>query len=906
MAHAQARVAAERCRFYNRFNVPEITRKRKRSSDRPRPSSPSPAGFRAELERALGHVGDALWLGAHSPLAAPYLLNGAMHGSGGADDAMARGAALQSLLRDAAGSLALIDGPSNPRALLNLLFFDPPRHLNQAGLATRLGISTASLYRYRLEALDQLESAVAARVLSGLRQELPVVGALVGRERELTAGRELLRLRRLVGITGPSGVGKTALAASLAREWQPSAAVFWYTLRPGVNDHLESLLFALGDFLRRHGETALWLQLAADRGHIDAQLALSLAWSGLERMAARTPPVLCFDELDVLSPALAEAETRAALRHFVEALLRAPDRNFPALMIGQRLLIEPDAHVALHGLADAEAQALLGAAGAALSADELPRVIAVTGGNPLLLRLVALLRQSGDAAVTQTDTVLQPSLPVLLSRVVRRLDENARQALFELCVFDAPAPADAWQERRDGLDDLLHRGLAQADVGGAVALQPALRDAARQQLGPELRERMELFAASVRAARGEMTAAAAHWLRADRPDLAVRFWYAERAREIERGNRGAALALFAAVSRERLKSDDRRLLVALRSELRALSGDSEAAEEDLASVPWHANDSVAPRALELHGDMLVRLGREEHALHKYRAALEATDAQLMRKRAQLRAKLAGAYRIQRNLDDAEREAALARFEAESLQGDLNDERGRYPAAIEHYLRALAAATESRDNTAIARANISLGTVEMRLGHNGLAAGRFTTAIERYTATGDQVRLHWALTNLGFMHILTGDFASGIEHATRALAFFESVGNLEWIATNACNLAEAYVAIGRIDEAQAMAERALRLEDLAARPYALTALGRAYMARSTHADAERFLREAVAAAQEASDRWAEAPALRALALALRGQGKSSEASTAFDTALDIFTDLDLPREIERTRALMAQN
>ncbi len=782
--------------FYNPRNVPESKRKRNGSGNRLK-SSPSMGGFRAELELALAHFSDSHWLGEHSPLAAPYLLGTAWFGSEAGDESHVRGAALQTVLRDAAAALPRQEGPSDARTLLDLLFFAPPRHLNQAGLATRLGISPASLYRYRLEALDLLELQVATRLQPGLRLELPTSTLLAGRDSELAQGRFHLLAGHHVGITGPSGVGKTALASLLAGEWPHRDRVFWFTLRPGVNDQVESLLYALAEFLRHHNEPNLWMQLAAERGRINPQLALSLAWASLDRMSEQAAPLLCFDEVDVLAPSISETAPRAALRHFLEGLVRTPGRGFAVLLIGQQMLIEPDAHIHLDGLSEQAVVALLAQTGMAFSPLETRLLVAATGGNPLLLRLHALLHGADDARPTPLtlDASLQASLPMLLSRVLRRLDETARQVLCELSAFDGPAPADAWRERPASLDHLIGRGLAQLDARGGVTLQPALRDAVRLQLSPELRARLESHAAGIRMARGEVTAAALHLLRADQPAAAVRLWFAHRQLEIDRGHGGVALAAFAALSRQRLKPDEQRLLIALRSELRALSGEAEAALHDLASVAWRANDVLAPRALELHGDMLVLVGREQHASAKYTAALEATDAQIFRKRVQLRAKLAGVQRVQRNLDAAEREAALARFEADILQGDLSDERGRYSLAIEHYEHALAAAVESRDDTAIARANISLGTVEMRLGQNDAASQRFARAIERYQATGDRMRLHWAMTNIGFMHILAGDHAAGIEHASRALTFFDSVGNVEWIATNASNLAEAYVEAG---------------------------------------------------------------------------------------------------------------
>ena len=207
-------------------------------------------GFRDELERVLEHFGDPAWLGAHSPLAAPYVLLGDPAQTPGSSDTD-RGAVLQRHVREAAAGLQSAAG-ADLRGILDALYLAPQRHMNQAGIATRMGLSSATFYRHRLEALDQLEVALATRLLPAVRQEMPATRVLgdrdlIGRDLSFQTCITQLRTGQRVGLSGASGVGKSALAGRVAARWSAAEPVFWHTFRPGVNDHTNSLLFARAD-----------------------------------------------------------------------------------------------------------------------------------------------------------------------------------------------------------------------------------------------------------------------------------------------------------------------------------------------------------------------------------------------------------------------------------------------------------------------------------------------------------------------------------------------------------------------------------------------------------------------------------------------------------------------------------
>ncbi|MEZ4583492.1 MAG: ATP-binding protein [Caldilineaceae bacterium] len=65
-----------------------------------------------------------------------------------------------------------------------------------------------------------------------VRVEQPFVPpALIGRDELVAQVHAALADDRSVSLTGAGGVGKSALAATVADQW-PTPAVFWYTIRP--------------------------------------------------------------------------------------------------------------------------------------------------------------------------------------------------------------------------------------------------------------------------------------------------------------------------------------------------------------------------------------------------------------------------------------------------------------------------------------------------------------------------------------------------------------------------------------------------------------------------------------------------------------------------------------------------
>ena len=269
--------------------------------------------FFDQLKLALEFHDDPVLLAAHSPLATPYFLSGALRTK--SPDAPSAGAPVdwgQVLCDEIARSVALLWGgplPENQQALmeavdeeaqtarsdrydflvLELNYFGrivQPRPRTQAEIYHDiLHVSRATHDRHLREAVARLGERLLQRLRPTVRLELPTLrGALIGREPQRQESLRALGTGQCVSLVGVGGVGKTTLGAWLASRWARDS-VFWFTIRPHFNDRLPSLLFALGYFLHRRGASSLWQQLVADGGKVaDANLSLGLALADIEAL----------------------------------------------------------------------------------------------------------------------------------------------------------------------------------------------------------------------------------------------------------------------------------------------------------------------------------------------------------------------------------------------------------------------------------------------------------------------------------------------------------------------------------------------------------------------------------------------------------------------------------------------
>ncbi len=860
--------------------------------------------FDRQVEAALELWSDPAQLGASSPLAAPYFLGQALGGTAAAA-ARERGETLRRLLSAAAATL-----DAELRALLQITWFARnPAHDNVA-LALALHLSDRTFYRTRNLAIKALAQALQQQAAPAVRMESPPAATLVGRAALLEDAHARLLQGRSQYLVGPSGVGKSALAAALAQRWAtaPAHAVFWYPLRRHASDNAAGLLFLLGWWLHTQDAAAgnCWRQLVADHTIVDLEQILSVLRFDLEQLRGR-PLLFCFDDVDVLG------EERVEHAHILRVLevLRS---HAPLLLNGQRQLVESDDTLVLAGLAAADAAALFAAAGTPPPADAtLAALVAATRGHPALLRLLAALAANGDDLnAALADLGRMPTFEAIFQRIWRQLSDAERALALQLAVFRRPAPLDAWRDEQATLALLRGRGLLVDEAQTSVALAPHLRRLFLERAPPELLPALHARAAEIRAARAEATRAAEHALEAGEPARAVWLWYTNRRGEIDRGQGPHALELLRSISLDALPDTrDRAALQVARAELYQLAGRADEAVNELAHLRRRGGRSGMDGWVQLLGAQAQEMaGRTEQALEAYREAVELFTGLHAQHEVEAHLRLSFLHMYRRHeVDAARREAILARAKADAFLGDLDVAAGRFESALVS-LNAAAAALDAVGDDLRTRSRVCtyLSTCYGRLGQFALALQAIERAIDCDLRRGDTVAPLYSRLNRAWLLKEMGRAAESEAEARGALAAAEQLRDPYLIAGLAAGVAEACWAQGKLDETERYALYSLQQEEEFFRAPACIQLALVRLAQGRRGEADALLQAALANSREIGDRATEATVWRDWGRALLHAPPDAESTSAAQAALAqagaLFAELGLAHEVAAIAALSA--
>ena len=906
------------------------------------------ATFFDQLKLALEFHDEPAVLAAHSPLATPYFLSSAYQVDK-ADGPLSNvpvdwGEMLRDELDRAAAQLwkgvlpsdqatlmqtVAQEGQSGSSArydflMLELNYFKQivrPRPRNQAEIYNDvLHISRATHDRYLREAVARLGEALLQRLHPTVRLESPTLhSALIGRSGLRAQALRALEQGQSVALVGVGGVGKTTLGTWLAEHWARDN-LFWFTVRPHFNDRLPSLLFALGCFLHRQGASSLWLQLVADGGKVaDANLALGLALADVE--ALPSAPLLCIDEVDLLRADDPERENphHAQMLDFVRGLRG----QAPLLLMGQRAPLQTEVTLALDRLSSEEMAQWLAHEQIAHAPEDLAKLAHYTGGNPRLLTLcLALHHALGQPALVETLLRLpqSPTLAPIWDRVSKRLAPSQRRLLHALSVFRDAVPRDAWRSSPllkgvmegvqtngaasdDSITDLVRHHLVQQDSAGAVALLPTLRTLLYEDLSVERREALHLNAARICATRGEITEAAYHLWRGGKAEQAVKFWFPQRKREIERGFATGALDIFTQISANRLEPAQQRQLALLRAELYDFMGEPEKLVDNLAAVEWPRDAVESIDAMYMWGVGLHTQGNTNDAQKRLRIGIDIIS-HLFSKYTQLHVRRGTIYMHEREMKEAWAEANQARYHAEHLQGAIQDHLGNYEAAQKHHQTALLLAQKTGSRQACARTQYHLGILASRQQDFTTAFKYFEQARENYSSTGNQTQEMYVRSNQAACHILTAEYRESIVQAKEALSFYERANSPYWIALNACNLAEAHFELGDLTHAEEYAFKTIQQEETDTFAYGLWILARVRQAQGNPDAAIDLLTQAIQIAEENEDRWQVAYSRRTLGEVYAAMDDIEAAQRELSAALALFQQMEIAAEVEKTEGLLA--
>jgi tetratricopeptide (TPR) repeat protein len=858
----------------------------------------TPDPFAQTIETALENFADPAWLGAHCPLAAPFVLGGA---SSNAETAKARGEHLQNALRAAAQSLS----PEH-RQLLDASFFQRNWQHNINGVAMTLSMSRAAYYRHRAAALHALTEAFAKSLAPTVQLEQPKTPSLLlGRDGMLQVALQQLQAGQAVSISGASGLGKTALGQAIGAQFAAKAgSAFWFTVRPPLNDHLNGFAFALAHHLKQAGASQAWRQLIADSGATKPDVLLGLLQFDLAQLKA--PLLVCIDEVDLLSN---ENAPHAALLQVLEVLRS----HTSLLLIGQRQTLLAQHAITLNGLEMADALALLAAHGiatASMTTQTAQQVLEATHGNPLLLSLFASLYMAGEpTALLLRQLARRPNVPVLLERLWARLSDDERALWCSVAVCRQPAPLDAWPDDVAALQTLAQRSLVREHEGQAVYVLPPVRDfvlAKAKEANEAMLAGAHAYAARLFEVRARFTSAAWHYVQARMPEQAIWLWFQHRERETARGLAQSAQAIFAGLDTNALRDEEaQRTLALLRAEWRKLAGQAEEGLAELREARWSSNHPQFGYAQRLRGNLQEMRGQLDQAAAAYREGLHASFAQHTHERIRMWTAQGYAHYRQGEMREVRYAALQAQIEAMDFRGFVEAQMGNYAEAEMVLREGLGLAEQARlDNENwIAKLHERLGTVMWQLGKHDEAVKHLQTAMQLYEQMGDSITPLYQHMNLAAAYIVAGEYDEALHEALPSLARAHGMNHAYLIAGLSLNAAEASFYLGQLDEAERYAMQCMNQEEMAVQPYAFTVVGMVQRARGQTPSSQTTLRTAIANARQIEDRYAEACAWRELGRTSCAANATdvTEAKAAFDEALRLFEAMGLAHEVTKTQA-----
>jgi ATP/maltotriose-dependent transcriptional regulator MalT len=642
---------------------------------------------------------------------------------------------------------------------------------------------------------------------------------------------------RCVMLCGMAGMGKTALAASVARAHK--GPVFWLTLTAEVNTSAEAILRQLALFLFAQGQTQLKPLL--ERRTEAAPISLDQQIAQVRAALAQQPALLCFEDVHLLK----EDETSLSLlRH----LLAMPSASL--LLTSRQGGILPVTQITVGGLEHAEARELVHSLGLELEAGRLERLLARTDCNPMFVRLAIgqLLEPHTDIDAFLEHLETQPQVAsYLLKTVLHDLSPAAAWLVSLLSVFRQPLDlyddtlielAKKYEQPccfDQALDEMRQRHLM--DNPRHAALHPLVQDFLYTTLGTDGARKKQMHRLAAEWSElgvGDIVEAAHHWTRAADLDRAAEILGDQSEELFNRGKASAAVKVVdEALERASRKRGDtthlrRRLLTArgdlLRGTFRA--ADAEASYREALSL---AQDLPTVRAQIVRNlaQILLQRGKSAEALRLCQSAtanLSEADSIL---RARVAAIQCRAHLVLSQFDEAEKIAShaieLANGFAESLPMVANDvwarcERTlgwinytRHPEGTEsltHYRRALECARRAGLRVIECAILSNTATALMERGDSQGALQTYEQAMQGYESLGDMYGQASILHNLGVLHGGREEYEAALLRFEQASDIERHIGDHEGLLSSEGARASILMGLHRLAEARAVLDDVL--------------------------------------------------------------------------------------------------
>ncbi len=654
-------------------------------------------------------------------------------------------------------------------------------------------------------------------------------------ERRLHAA---LEKEHSVVLSGLPGVGKTVLAASAARQCAPRP-VFWITLTGGVNTAAEAVARQVALFLLALGQTQV--RPIVEHRTDSAPMPLDQQLLLLRAALVKQPALLCLDDVHLL---LDNEKSLALLRHLMTTT--------PAwfLLTSRQDVPLPALHIKLSGLERSEGLELVECLGLKLEPGLAERLLARTGGSPMLIKLSAgqILEQESEPRAFIEHIETQPQVAgYLLNTIMRDLSPAAQWMASLVAVFRRPVnmydevlnellekTGQPWNSNA-ALDELQCHHLV--EDAHRASLHPLVRDHLQATLGanPSLNRQLHRLAAEwSEQSAGDLVEAAYHWIHAGDVEQAIEV-IGDKSELLQ--NRGQSQAAVDVVDEafERLRhrrgdtSSLRMQLYTARGDF--LTGKVRAAEAEAsyreALALAHGIPTVRAQIVRKLAHLLMQRSQPAEAMTLCQSALAELLPGDIVLASRLTVALARAHLMQSHYVEAEKAASealtLANQFTELLPDVANDVRARaertlgwisytrHPQGMEslgHYRKALdyarRAGLRSIENSALS----NLATALSEQGNLDSAQQFYQEALQGFEMLGDLYGTAGVLHNLGLVAHERGDYEAGLRFAERASELEWQIGDLEGALITDAARASMMLSMNRSAEARQVLERAL--------------------------------------------------------------------------------------------------
>jgi class 3 adenylate cyclase/tetratricopeptide (TPR) repeat protein len=771
----------------------------------------------------------------------------------------------------------------------------------------------------------------------------PHGGRFVGRSQELESLRCVWELARdgtrceLVTIVGDPGVGKSRLVAE-AVGMMGGRAVQGRCLPYGEGITYWPVIEVLKRLDVLPADEAAVAAIRSVLGESDdATSADEIAWAfrkTLERAAADEPLVVVFDDIQWGEQTFLDLVEHVALLSSGSAILLVciarPElaERRPTWPVTSRIGTLGDDDVV------------------ELIAERVPRklrdkITRAAGGNPLFIEEMVAVSDHAD------DVVVPPTLRAVLAARLDRLDPSERRVL----------------ERAAIEGEIFHRGAVQTLAPEEPQVTPRLTALVRKELirpdRPHIagEDGFRFCHLLIRDAAYDALP------KGVRTELHVRFatWFDEHGKDLVELDEivGYHLEQACAYRAELGLDDDAELAAAARRRLttgarrasarKDFGAAASLLERAVALLPANAADVALELAL---ARALYESGRGVESVERSESLSERSEA-LGDRIGELAAKLHTAYVLQ----DLEPEGAAERLDARIAEAlpeleAAGDDDALYTA---HHARGMALFSRARGDAALeawelaARHARAAGIPDELLGWRALARLYGTTRVTEVLAWLDEHepragRDDWlrasrgvALAMLGrvdegrailattraelaerggafplavltgiesaLVELFAGDPERAAELGAEGCGLLEELGAQSFLSTAAAFPAESLYELGRLEEADAWAQRAAEVgseEDLFTQPLWRLARAKVLARRGRHREGERLAREALAIVESTQDLNGQGDAYADLAEVLLLGNRPDEAAGALEQALERYERKENRVSAERTR------